>query len=276
MVDKRLANKGPDVHVSSFFSLHRPVSVTTPMPIESSSAAFSSIFNPKPTPKHKATDVIQTISSAVDTIENAASSSTQNQSSQQMTQEEFDLRTAVTQASPSNATPSTHHLDLPAKTFHIGLQELAKKFRPYMKPKPPVPMKSPLPEEPPQKTSQQAGSQSESVITQKTFTTTLTIHENTYGSGRKSYKTHTTPIVEGPGFFTGEEEKEVYLPPTPRGQPFLGRMRERQLQYMDRLGDGDIRQAISVKRQRKLKMKKHKYKKLMRRTRNLRRRLDRN
>ena len=33
---------------------------------------------------------------------------------------------------------------------------------------------------------------------------------------------------------------------------------------------------ISVKRQRKLKMKKHKYKKLMKRTRNLRRKLDRN
>jgi hypothetical protein len=32
-------------------------------------------------------------------------------------------------------------------------------------------------------------------------------------------------------------------------------------------------EAISVKRQRKLKMKKHKYKKLMRRTRNLRRKL---
>jgi hypothetical protein len=32
--------------------------------------------------------------------------------------------------------------------------------------------------------------------------------------------------------------------------------------------------ALSVKRQRKLKMKKHKYKKLMKRTRNLRRRLD--
>jgi hypothetical protein len=33
--------------------------------------------------------------------------------------------------------------------------------------------------------------------------------------------------------------------------------------------------AISVKRQRKLKMKKHKYKKLMKRTRNLRRRIER-
>lgn len=35
-------------------------------------------------------------------------------------------------------------------------------------------------------------------------------------------------------------------------------------------------EAISVKRQRKLKMKKHKYKKLMKRTRTLRRKLDRN
>ena len=34
--------------------------------------------------------------------------------------------------------------------------------------------------------------------------------------------------------------------------------------------------ALSVKRQRKLKMKKHKYKKLMKRTRTLRRKLERN
>lgn len=39
------------------------------------------------------------------------------------------------------------------------------------------------------------------------------------------------------------------------------------------LQDGLGMEAISVKRQRKLKMKKHKYKKLMRRTRNLRRKL---
>ena len=34
-------------------------------------------------------------------------------------------------------------------------------------------------------------------------------------------------------------------------------------------------QLISVRRQRKLKMKKHKYKKLMKKTRNLRRRIER-
>lgn len=260
--------------MSNFFSLHRPISVTTPIPPESSTAAFSSIFDPKPIAKHKSSDVIYTLSSAVDTLENAASS-TQNQNSQQMTHEDVDLRTAVTQASPSNADPPPHHLDLPAKTLHINLHELAKNFRPYVKPPPPVPTNFAFLEEAPRKTSQQAEPKSDSVVTRKAFTTTLTIHEITYGSGRKSYKTHTTPIVEGPGSSTGEREKEVYLPPAPRGQPFLGRMRERQIQYMDRLGDGEIWQAISVKRQRKLKMKKHKYKKLMKRTKNLRRRLDR-
>ena len=260
--------------MSNLFSLHRPISITTPIPPESSTAAFSSIFDPKPTPKHEPTDVIYTLSSAVDALENAASS-TPNQNSQHMAQEEVDLRAAITQASPSNAEPSLHHLDLPARTVHIKLQDLVKSFRPYVRPPPPVPMDPALPEGAPRKTSQQAEAQPESVVTQKIFTTTLTIHENTYRSGRKSYKTHTTPIVEGPCSSAREREKGVYLPPAPRGQPFLGRMRERQLQYLDRLGDGEVLQAISVKRQRKLKMKKHKYKKLMKRTKNLRRRLDR-
>jgi hypothetical protein len=39
--------------------------------------------------------------------------------------------------------------------------------------------------------------------------------------------------------------------------------------------EGRIMQLISVRRQRKLKMKKHKYKKLMKKTRNLRRRIER-
>lgn len=88
----------------------------------------------------------------------------------------------------------------------------------------------------------------------------------------------------------GEEQQEIrYLPPASTLQPFLSRMQARQLGYADRLDarfgrmrlqDGEEEQeeggmqAISVKRQRKLKMKKHKYKKLMKRTKNLRRRLD--
>jgi hypothetical protein len=50
----------------------------------------------------------------------------------------------------------------------------------------------------------------------------------------------------------------------PGTQPFLKRMGRRQRETM---------KAISVRRQRKLKMKKKKHKKLMKRTRNLRRKL---
>jgi hypothetical protein len=62
----------------------------------------------------------------------------------------------------------------------------------------------------------------------------------------------------------------------PVQQPFFRRMRIRNIQQMLMQEESRGKMlAISVKRQRKLKMKKHKYKKLMRRTRNQRRRLGR-
>jgi Mitochondrial domain of unknown function (DUF1713) len=79
------------------------------------------------------------------------------------------------------------------------------------------------------------------------------------------------------------ENSPIRAPPA----RFLERMRQRQVrweEFRSGLFDQVIKEdavqrgvfwAISVKRQRKLKMKKHKYKKLMRKTRNLRRRLDR-
>ncbi|KAK4694759.1 hypothetical protein P7C71_g2876, partial [Lecanoromycetidae sp. Uapishka_2] len=265
-----------DIQTASFFSQHRPMALNTPIPPEYPIAAFSSIFEVKPTPKTKSADVIYTISSAVDTLEDAASG-THHQDSDQMTQEEADLRQAITQESPSNANQTTHHLDIPAKTLHLNLQEMVKTFRPYMKPPPPVPMGSVLEmAQPPSvraQTQKQDDANSQLAATQKSYTTTLTIHEITQPNGLKSYRTHTTPIVEEPSASDGGSVR--HLPPAPRNQPFLGRMQERQLQYLDRIGAQEVWSAISVKRQRKLKMKKHKYKKLMKRTKNLRRRLDR-
>jgi hypothetical protein len=55
---------------------------------------------------------------------------------------------------------------------------------------------------------------------------------------------------------------------------FLERLALRQFKFDEAQGRRDMH-AISVKRQRKLKMKKKKYKKLMKRTRVLRRKLDR-
>ena len=61
----------------------------------------------------------------------------------------------------------------------------------------------------------------------------------------------------------------------PSGAPrsYLDRVRQAQREQARRRAPGML--AISVRRQRKLKMKKKKYKKLMRRTRNERRKLDR-
>ena len=265
----------PDIQTASFFSQHRPIAINAPIPPMDADAAFSSIFDAKRVPKIKPTDVIYTISSAVDRLENAASSS-QNPDAQQMSQEEVDLRQAVTEESLSNTGQTTHNLDIPAKTLHLNLQEMVKMFRPYMKPPPPVPMGSG--EDTSQSTTSQTSAQQDQIKPQpapitKSYTTTLTIHETTQPNGHKSYKTHTTPIVEEPS--SSGEGHVRYLPPAPRNQPFLGRMRERYLQYLERVYGEEVWSAISVKRQRKLKMKKHKYKKLMKRTKNLRRRLDR-
>ncbi|KFY14564.1 hypothetical protein V492_02551 [Pseudogymnoascus sp. VKM F-4246] len=101
----------------------------------------------------------------------------------------------------------------------------------------------------------------EAAQAKRTYTATLTIEESTSPLGEVTYVAHSSPL------------QDVEEPTVPTA--FRERMRERRLRYVEERAGGEM-WAISVKRQRKLKMKKHKYKKLMRRTRNLRRRLDRN
>ena len=101
----------------------------------------------------------------------------------------------------------------------------------------------------------------ETAQAKRTYTATLTIEESTSPLGEVTYVAHSSPL------------QDVEEPTVPTA--FRDRMRERRLRYVEERAGGEMF-SISVKRQRKLKMKKHKYKKLMRRTRNLRRRLDRN
>lgn len=85
----------------------------------------------------------------------------------------------------------------------------------------------------------------------------FTIEESTEPNGQVRIVAHSPSIVN-------EEQ--------PRS--FLERLAQRQMRLNQSRGRGDMH-AISVRRQRKLKMKKQKYKKLMKKTRNLRRKLDR-
>lgn len=209
------------------------------------------------------------MSSAIDNIEDVASKS----QAQQLSQEERDLRDAVTQSSVSNAEiADAQHLDgAQPQTIHINIQELAKSFQPFKVPPAPVPMDEvqstgAIPQQsPPAKRK----------TIRKSYSTRLLITENVHPNGHTTYETRASPLVEEPA---GEPPEHVKIPPA-SGQPFLKRMLERQRRLAEWRDGGDHKEvwrAISVKRQRKLKMKKHKYKKLMRRTRNLRRKLDKN
>ncbi|KAL8792951.1 MAG: hypothetical protein Q9195_004448 [Heterodermia aff. obscurata] len=256
-----------EIHVASFFSIHRPISVTTSVPPPTSETSFSTLFAPRERPKYSTADVIYTLSSAVDGMENT------NSRNQRQSKMGTDLHTVVTQASASNADIGTiRHLDgHQSHDVHINLQELAKNFRPFVAPPAPVPMGSSREST----TKIQRALPKRRRTTQKSYSTTLTILESTHPNGRKTYQAQTSPIREEP---MEENVPAIDMPPASR-QPFLNRMRERQRRLEEWRDNGPAKglwRAISVKRQRKLKMKKHKYKKLMRRTRNLRRKLDKN
>lgn len=254
---------GPDIQVASFFSIHRPISITTPVPPPTSLAAFSKIFAPRNYKKPQAADVALALSSAIRTIENVTSHSDLQQS-EPATLEDAELNTAF--ASSSRADPSRQ------QGFHINVEELARSFRPFHPPPPPI-AQTPAPKIPRRKTATK----------QKSYSTVLTIVENIFPNGIKTYKHTTTPFREHslkyPELGYPSTTIGISAPLLPR-QPFLNHMRERQLRWEKGRKRNAVKPkiwtAISVRRQRKLKMKKHKYKKLMRRTRNLRRKLDRN
>ncbi len=279
-----------DVAVSAFFSLHRPISVTAAVPSTSTPISFNEIFDPQKRsaskPAHQPSDVINTLAAAVQNLEATVPSA-----QQQELDEETDLRTAVTQASVSNAEINNRSL-----TGHGGASNnsplqfpthlLSGKFKPFTPPPPPSPMGA--------ATATSIGKQRKtSPTTRKSYSMGVTIHESTSPDGKVTYTAQiTSPILT---FANSRSTTSFFQSQQPSRPPirFLDRMilrQQRWEEYMERrwadhidnlmekrgLGARERERfwAISVKRQRKLKMKKHKYKKLMKRTRNIRRRLD--
>jgi len=106
---------------------------------------------------------------------------------------------------------------------------------------------------------------------ERKWTTTITLTESISSSGKKTYYASGTPLERLP-------MKQPPIPTVviqePTRMSYLQRRRSRRIS----IREGPSRRettimAISVKRQRKLKMKKKKYKKLMKRTRSLRKKL---
>ena len=238
----------PDVHVASFFSIHRPISVTTTVPPTSSSEAFEAIFSVKKPSKNEPEDVIFTLSSAVQNME----------SSSQGMPETDDPFGQLQRSFASDADGELHMLDGPEA--HMSVEEFTRRLRPFQPPPPPVPMGIEADAEIETKDAQ--GTQSE----ETTYSTLLTIRESRHADGRKTYEASTGPFVrdemESPADMSGEISIEA-----PTGSTS-------GMTYGERRQHNHTIHAISTRRRRKVKMKKHKFKKLMRRTRTLRRKLD--
>jgi len=117
---------------------------------------------------------------------------------------------------------------------------------------------------------------------ERTYKATLIVHETTDSNGDRVWSAQTSKAIEITD--SPQQMREIREPVhgfkeiEPRSQRQMSygeQIRERRRGIRDANGEKDEMLAISVKRQRKLKMKKHKYKKLMKRTRNLRRRIER-
>ncbi|KAF2397767.1 hypothetical protein EJ06DRAFT_532763 [Trichodelitschia bisporula] len=249
-----------DINVSSFFSLHRPISVTLPVPVTSSEQAFSSIFESRQPSRKKFDDVIYTLSSVVEDLEPIVEG------------EEHGVQWQVLHGTTDG---EVKHLDGPPR--NLSVDKILSQFRPFRPP--PVPQPFNESESTTSVRKQKKARAKTSRSKRKSWSTTIIVTEYTTPDGQKTYAAASTPIVRVP--VPGASpmiDPEVTPRPSIR-QPFLKRMQIRQQRLEDyrhvryERSQQPVMRLISVKRQRKMKMKKHKYKKLMKRTRNLRRRL---
>jgi hypothetical protein len=241
-----------DVNLSSFFSLHRPISVTTAIPPETTEAQFNSIFEPRiGNNSEKFAKVISTLGGFAENLESAAEAD-----------EDGNITWQVIEASSQDEMRKSDG----QKGDMSPLEQYLAQFRPFRPPPPPQPLNELS------AISSKAKSKRTTSAPQKgrSWSTTITITEYTNPDGKIMYA---NAIAEPVALASSSPQVR---------QPFLQRMRERERSWQEYREGRSQQQApskkpdmklISVKRQRKLKMKKHKYKKLMKRTRNERRKL---
>lgn len=221
--------------LSSFFSLHRPISVTQTMPRAVSDEHFASIFASR-NRSNKMADTDSTLSSAIEQLEGPVAQMTIGGHEGQEGMHKVDIK------NPDGTESS----------MYLQIDTMSGEFLPFRPP--------PLPQ--PQAAGQADSAvadieAAEDVAQHRMYKALFTIEESIDPDGQVRIMAHSPQIVQD-------------------NQPrsFLERLALRQLKFDEAQGRRDMH-AISVKRQRKLRMKKKKYKKLMKRTRVLRRKLDR-
>ena len=209
---------------------------------------FSKIFTPR-TRGSRVAEVLSTLSQTVHDLEEPLSRVNIANGDKQRTQEVEDGTTKL----------SLKHPDGTETSVYLELNSMSGQYLPYAPPPAPAPIAE---------TDVEAGSANSAIAEElaeqepqtRVYKAMVTIEETVDAEGQYKVVAHSPELVEG------------NTPP----RTFLERMAERQLRYDEVRHQQDrTMQAISVRRQRKLRMKKKKYKKLMKKTRNLRRKLDR-
>lgn len=182
-----------------------------------------------------------------------------------------DASTAQNMNGENVQSISVKHADGTETSVYVQLDHMSGQFLPFNPP--PIPQPLSGAEVDASAESEGAGmAQSQEPIIQepqtRVYKALFTLEETIDENGRTHIKAHTPQLIEDN---VGGARLDESNPP----RSFLQRMALREIKRERIRGQANSMLAISVKRQRKLKMKKKKYKKLMRRTRNERRKLDR-
>ncbi|RYP59388.1 hypothetical protein DL771_010903 [Monosporascus sp. 5C6A] len=230
--------------LSTFFSLHRPMSVTHSFPKTVTDDFFAQIFA-SPTKGANADEVMSTLSNTVDQLE---------QPMQALNLDSQQDNGIPTDANGDHVKIEVRHADGSESNLYVQLNAMSGQFLPFRPP--PAPQPESATEAAVTAREELAEAPAPEVRVYKAM---FTLEETVDANGETRIVAHSPQIIE-----------EDAVPRT-----FLERMALREIRRAGAQKRSPGMHAISVRRQRKLKMKKKKYKKLMRRTRNERRKLDR-
>jgi hypothetical protein len=220
-----------------------------------------------------------TISNAVQNLDD----NIQHHQDHQTVQQKADMITALTQPNspPQNLDGQPRQSPRPPQGVQIVIQEIARRFRPYNAPPPPLAFSDAELEareaeaaaaeatEEQQARELEVRIEGQDAEQPHVQTVILNVHQNAEDLQEGQFFTHRSPSIsiqqphsQDNTINTDVETRDISEPS------------HQHMTYLERRQRNNKMYAISVKRQRRLKMKKHKYKKLMRKTRNLRRRQD--
>ncbi|SPO02163.1 uncharacterized protein DNG_04836 [Cephalotrichum gorgonifer] len=230
--------------LSSFFSMHRPISITHSLPRTVTDDAFAEIFGPRVGAAKPAnpSDVMSTLSRAVDDLEGPMAKMSISRAGGEGEGEgvqKIDLR----------------HPDGRESSLFVQVKSMTGQFLPFQPP--------PHPEEVAGSLGAAAESEQDADLDtpqHRVYRAMFTIEETLDADGQVHVLAHSPKIL-------GDDEHGVASSPA----RYIDRVR--RVRYEDALRRREELHAVSVMKRRKLKMKKKKFKKKLKATRKQRERL---